>query len=188
MLLRSEHLDITSSDPPAIVLQRLRGVTSEWRESQLTPAARRASILGWKLRESGDTFVVRARIAGRNGFLPRFVGTVEASPSGSHIVGQLRLNWFSRIFMTVWFGAIASAALLALFGVISGVDWGGERIWMAVFMLLPAVALFSFGVWMVDRSSGPPIRAIRELLATVADNPDTLHNDHSARVSSRDDG
>lgn len=186
ILLQSESLRIESSDPPALVLERLRGVTSEWRESRLTPAARRAGLIEWKLREHDGTLVIRARISGRNGFLPRFVGTVEASARGSLIVGQLRFNWFTRVFMTVWFCGVASAPLFALFEPIPGVAWFSERILLAAFMLVPAAALFSLGVLLVNYGSSPPIRAFRELLTSVANPLDSLRGDSSMRGASNE--
>jgi hypothetical protein len=188
ILLQSESLRIESSDPPALVLERLRGVTSDWRESRLTPAARSAGLIEWKLREHDGTLVIRARISGRNGFLPRFVGTVEASAPGSFIIGELRFNWFTRVFTTVWFCAVASAPLFALFEPIPGVAWFSERILMAAFMLVPAAVLFTVGVLLVIYGSNSPISAFRELLTNVANPLDSSHGDSSMRGASDERG
>lgn len=96
-------MTLDSDDPPVVVVERLRARAKEWRESTLTTRARAAGIIGWVLGEAGQRIVLRPLIVGQNGWLPHFVGEVRATESGSRVIGELRLHWFSRGFMLVWF-------------------------------------------------------------------------------------
>ena len=175
MLLHSERLSFDSAASPDAVVGALKTAAAEWHESKLSAAARAAGILGWKVRVRDDRVVVRARIGGRNGFLPHFVGRLNTTPGGSVLSGELRLSWFSRAFMLIWLSLTGGAPVIALFEPIPGAGIG-EHILVAFFMLPPAIALFSLGLWM-RRGWAAPAIAFRDFLAqacTSSPKPDTL--------------
>jgi hypothetical protein len=167
MLLRPERFSISSDDTPSAVLQRLQATASEWRESRLTALARSAGILGWKLRVSAERITLRAQIGGRNGFLPHFTGAVEAQGAGSVITGEIRLNWFSRVFALVWLGGVGIGPLLALIEPVPGQTFGEHLVW-AIIMIVPCGALFALGRWGISRSYEAPARALEEFLRSAA--------------------
>ena len=176
MLLRPERVSISSDDTPSAVLERLRTAASEWRESRLTALARSAGILGWKLRVSAERVTLRAQIGGRNGFLPHFIGAVEARGAGSIITGEIRLSWFSRVFALVWLGGVGIGPLLALIEPVPGQTFGEHLVW-ALIMVVPCGALFALGRWGISRSYEAPALALEEFLRSTAR---TVANDSGA--------
>jgi hypothetical protein len=167
MLIHPESLTITSTLSPAALADALRTAGAEWREGKLSPAARAAGILGWKVQIREDRVRVRARIAGRNSFAPYFVGIITTGESGALLTGQLRLHPFSRGFLLLWCGLLIVGPFASLFQPGAG-KYFGERILVALIMTVPCVALLSFGIWMADRGYQPPASAIKEWLSSIA--------------------
>ena len=172
MRLHSETIRLAGAASPEAVVEALQATAAEWRESKLSAAERAAGILGWKVRIRDDRVVVRARISGRNGFFPHFVGRLRTTSSGSVLVGEIRLNWFSRLFMLIWLSLAAGAPVIALVGPIPGAGVG-EHVLAALVMLVPAIGLFSLGLWMARRSWAAPTLAFKELLGRVCHVPPT---------------
>ena len=164
MLLHSESIRLDSAAAPDAVVGALQATAAEWRESKLSDAARAGGILGWKVRMRGDRIVIRARIGGRNGFLPHFVGRVNTAPGGSVLIGELRLSWFPRMFMLIWLSLAGGAPVIALFEPVPGFGIR-DHIFGAFFMLVPAIGLFSFGLSMTRRSWAAPAAAFKDLLS-----------------------
>jgi hypothetical protein len=167
MLLHSEPLRLESAASAAEVEHALRIAGAEWRESTLSASARAAGILGWKVRLSSGRVVIRARIGGQNGFLPHFVGRLRDVPTGSVLEGELRLSWFPRAFMLLWLTLAGGAPVIALIGPIPGAGFG-EHVVVALFMLVPAIGLFSFGLWMAQRNWSAPAAAFKEFLTRAS--------------------
>ena len=166
MILNPESVSIASELPPNVVRDHLCARAKEWRESALTETAKKAGIIGWRVKENGERITVRARMGGRNSFVPHFVGFVHASGTGSLLCGDLRLSWHSRLFMTIWLTAVAIAPALAVVDPLTG-DTAGKRLLGGLLLLIPSAALFAAGRWMVQSGRRAPAAAIRELL-TVA--------------------
>lgn len=167
MLFRPNSLDISSPLRRDALAEALRLAGAEWRESTLASTARAAGILGWKVRVQNDEIIVRARIAGRNGFLPYFSGRIVDAGVGSRLSGELRLGVFTRAFALLWFGGLVVGPFAALFQTGAG-DSVGERLVVSFVMVIPCFALASFGVWMARRSYSPPAQAFHEWLSRVA--------------------
>jgi hypothetical protein len=168
MILFPKKVLIVSELPPNTVRDSLRARAEEWRESMLTATGNRAGVIGWRLKEKGERITIRARISGRNDFLPHFVGVVRASDSGSLIVGELRCSWYARLFTTVWFTAITSAPALAVAEASPAVPIG-ERLLGAFFLYTCLAALMSAGWWLVKRENRQPTAAMLEVLAMAAE-------------------
>lgn len=164
MIFIPEQVSIASELPPNVIRDRLRARAKEWRESTLTETATKAGIIGWRVKEDGECVTVRARTRGGNAFLPHFVGIVRASDAGSHLSGELRISWYPRLFMFVWFASASIAPALALVEPIPAATIG-ERLLEASLLSIPCAALFAAGRWLVDLGSRKPATAIREVLA-----------------------
>lgn len=70
-------------------------------------------------------FSLAPRISGRNSWLPRLRGELRPLPEGGcAALVQVRVHWFTRIFMAVWY-ALLSAATLAMLGemLLNGFRW-----------------------------------------------------------------
>lgn len=163
MLLHSEPLRFESAASAADIEHALRAAGAEWRESTLPATARAAGIIGWKVRILSGRLVIRARITGQNSFLPHFVGRLRDVPTGSVLDGELRLSWFPRAFILLWLTLAGGAPVMAL--IMPMPDAGiGEHVVAALFMLLPAIGLSSFGLWLARRGWTAPVVAFKEFL------------------------
>ena len=92
--------------------QRVRAMV-ESRAAAATPRARWRGVLGWKSGQAPDGIWLEPRYAGsRNP--ARFVGTIEASATGSRLVGRVTHTWFTCIVMSVLIAFTSLAALVAL--------------------------------------------------------------------------
>jgi len=120
---RARRVEISSAAPPAAVVERLRSLVADWRRSTLAPAALQAGISGWSIEERRDLLVLRPRSTGRGSPLVIFEGSVQRSPSGSSISGQIRLHPFARFFLTVVVLMAAAVPLGALFESAPHEDW-----------------------------------------------------------------
>ena len=144
-------------------------MANEWRESSLSPQARKAGILGWRLHVAPPGEVVlRPRLDRRNDFRPTFAGRIESSTSGSVLTGELRISAIARVGMTAWFGGVCLAPALALVAPIPGEPWNWLRIPFALLMLVAAGALVLAGRWLVNQGRAAPSRAIIEFLEAAA--------------------
>lgn len=168
MLLRHEQISIRSDQTPDEICRRLDAAANDWKESHLSPAARLAGVIAWKVRRRDGQIVIRARLAGANSFLPRFVGRILPAGEGASIDGELRVHWFTRGFMCIWLVAAASAPVIALIAGVPGQSWSFENVLGAAFMLVPSAALVAFGIWFGGRAYAQPAAAVRELLAMAA--------------------
>src|ERR1043166_8777511 len=107
MLLASERVAFASDRSPDELAEAFQKAGSEWRESTLSQTARRAGIIGWKVRVDHLQVRVNPRISGRNSFLPRFVGRIAADDGTARLEGRFQLHPFSRGFLILWLGALA---------------------------------------------------------------------------------
>ena len=164
LLLRPEKVSIHSSSSQDSVLDALRKA-SEGGQSTVSAIAWAAGIGGWTVRVKGYRVLLRPRPRGR-GTVLKFVGTVEPSGSGSAIQGELRLYSFTRIFFGLWITLAALSPVVTL--VEPFVDDIGIRLLVALFMIVPATALATFGLWYVAHSSKSEAEAIKELLRGAA--------------------
>jgi len=85
-------------------------------------------------RVAGNEFKCQRNIGYRNSFLPRITGRVESCPGGSEIDVKMSLHRATAVFMLIWLGGVAFAAI--------GIFSRGEVAGKAFF----PVAMFVFGV------------------------------------------
>lgn len=81
-----------------------------------TPRFRRRQIIGWKLAERANDFVLQPNYVGSlSNQSVRFVGTIEATSTGSRILGRVTHPWYTRIVTSVFivFVLIAVVSTLA---------------------------------------------------------------------------
>ena len=169
MILGPERVSIPSRHAEAIVAARIRDMANEWRESSLSPQARKAGILGWRLHAASQgEIVLRPRLDRRNDFRPTFAGRIERTASGAVVTGELRMSPFARIGMSAWFSGACLAPVLALVAPIPGEPWSWLRVPFAILMSVAAGALVWVGRWLVKQGRGAPSRAIIEFLETAA--------------------
>jgi len=118
VFLKPTPLTIESPDAPAVVLDRLRRVGAEWRESVVNAHTPRFHILRWRFRES-ETGIEFAP-TGRE-HPPVFRGKVVDTPAGSVIRGEIwvwdpvtRFAWvIAPIVSWLVVAAVTAVVLLA---------------------------------------------------------------------------
>jgi hypothetical protein len=83
-----------------------------------------------------------------NSFKPFFVGKFIEHDGRVFLVGQFRMLWFVRVFMTFWFGMIALMALLSA----TGAPASSHNRWFsflgAIVMATAGLALVTLGKWL----------------------------------------
>ena len=78
-----------------------------------------------------------------NSFKPSFIGRFQRTSGGIVLTGRFTVHWFTKAFMTVWFGFCLLWTVLATISVVSAQDvpW-----WFP----LPGLGMIAFGVAMVQ--------------------------------------
>jgi hypothetical protein len=83
-----------------------------------------------------------------NSFKPFFVGRFIERDGRVFLVGQFRMLWFVRAFMTFWFGMLALMAVLSA----TAVPASSHNLWSsflgAIVMATGGLALVTFGKWL----------------------------------------
>ena len=172
MLLSPTPLKIDSPETREVVLGRLRRTAAEWRESALSPLARKMGVLGWSLFESNTGIELIAR-----GFLwntPAFKGSVVDTPSGSAINGRLSVLAVGvRTELEILLAVPWIVAALVLVVPISGVRWNWIRVPIAGGIALGALAVRRGFEWVVDRQWRAMYRVVTDVLQAAAQGSST---------------
>ena len=93
---------------------------------------------------SGADFRLQKRRTYRNSFAPLFYGKLVAAENGTRVEGEFRMHPAARVFMTFWFGFLATIALAALI-----LTTRGQPAAARFPMLLVTAGLAAFGVALV---------------------------------------
>ncbi len=100
-----------------------------------------------------------------NSFKPYFVGSFIEHDGRVYLVGQFRMSWLVRVFMTFWFGMIALMALLS----VTAVPPSAHNRWFsylaAIGMATAGFALVTLGKWLSRNDPAWISRVIEESLS-----------------------
>jgi hypothetical protein len=150
MGLFSQPLIIDSPLATKTCRERIRELVSS-RFPIGMPRLRWRQVLGWKLRERPESFLLEPNyLKSRNPV--RFIGTVEENGQGSRVVGRVAHPWFTRIVMSIF---IIFVAIAAVAGLAQHTDPPFKVIWISAVMLAGCVFLIRIEL----RSTGALIEA-----------------------------
>jgi len=169
MLPSPTPLEIESPDAANVVLERLRRVAADWRQSAVNAHGRKVGIRGWSLKESkaGIEFAAAPFVS------ICFRGKVLDTPAGSTIRGEIR-PWdpATRVYWimqgVLGWAVLAAVVALVLLAPISGVLWSWVRLPITGAIALTARALGRAFRRMIRNGWEGASRALIETLQAVA--------------------